>query len=234
MRTFPNRKPGKVVETAAVPAESKFMGLVHEIHLLDGSGSMARKIESAMAGINEDLYGSKAAAIKTGVKGTYTIFQFGSEFIANGVGNVIMHSIGDFEGYTSRFFNSGSTALYDSIIESIEIMRNKKFKEDKVLLKIMTDGQNNVNDSLRTTCANLIAEVQKNDNFTVTFVGTDSDVKYVTANLNIDKSNTLVHDNTERGVKMSYMKTASASVQYRSAVASGQSVSDNFYGKSKD
>jgi len=238
-RTFPGRT-GTVIETAEVPTAQKivenvFKGQVHEVHLIDGSGSMSTKFKNAVAGINKDLSESLKAAIATDIAGTFSIFQFGDAFSESYHGNVTLAPITRFAEYQPIFLCSGSTYLYGSIIHTINLILSKKAPEDKVLLKILTDGQDNASPrNYREAAAKLIKDVQANNSFTVTFVGTKDDVHYVTHNLNVDISNTLIHDNTDMGIEKAYMKTALSSVQYRSKLSKGINVSLSFYGKSTD
>lgn len=67
--------------------------------------------------------------------------------------------------------------------------------------------------------------------FTITFIGTKNDTAYIVRHLNIDFSNTLVHDNTGEGVKMSFQTQATATTQYRKSLEKGEDVSRGFYSK---
>lgn len=234
-RTLPN-KPEKVVESAGVPKEKEFKGAVHEVHLLDGSSSMnGIKFHNAVRGINGDIIGSRAAAMSTGINGTVSVYQFASGLdMRNRYCFDRISILQDFAYPDNQM--GGSTDLYNSITKVISVWLAAKKPEDKVLLKIFTDGDDTTNASLGRikSLALLIKDVQEKHGFTVTFVGTKEDVKKVSNRLNIDESNTLVHDNTGEGVAdaFMYMKTASAS--YRSNLSKGMDVSMNFYAKSTD
>lgn len=67
--------------------------------------------------------------------------------------------------------------------------------------------------------------------FTITFIGTKNDTQFVVNNLNINSSNTLVHDNTGEGVKMSFQTQATATAVYRKSLEQGEDVSVGFYSK---
>lgn len=229
-RTFPGKK---VVETASVPTTSK---IVHEVHLIDGSGSMAGgKFVNAVKGVNEDLAASSEASIQTGVGGTYSILQFSKtlSIVDGSNGNVLMHPISDVVHYAPVFMNS-STALYKSIRDVIHYYIMNKKKGEKVLLKIFTDGQDTDRGVTPATVAEMIKDAQDNHDFTITFVGTQQDVAYINKTLGIDASNSLVHDNTAEGITDAFNTTRSASIEYRKGVAEGMAVTMNFYGKSTD
>jgi hypothetical protein len=239
-RTFTD-KVSPTEETAKVPQakiDAVFTGTIHEVHILDGSGSMFShyqrpdKFTNGSIGITADLSTSKEQSGSLGLNTTYSICQFGSNYNTDIEGNVFMQPIASFNGYNPRGLRSGSTYLYGTIIDVITSLLALKKQNDKVLLKITTDGQDNASTGRRLQCAQLLRKVQDENNFTVTFVGTKNDVDLVTNNLNVDASNTLVYDNTSDGLRKALMKTESASVSYRSAVTRGEDVSMNFYSKS--
>lgn len=149
----------------------------------------------------------------------------------------------------------GGTPLYQTVGEVIEKLLELKQTDHKVILKIFTDGDENsssgkyarVNSyslgSFRPITSNpqvtdcpalksLIDAVQENNNFTVTFIGTQGDVGHAINNLGMMSTNTLVHDNTARGVKMSYNMMSLATTAYAGAAASGASgeqLKENFF-----
>ena len=65
--------------------------------------------------------------------------------------------------------------------------------------------------------------------WTVTFVGTEEDVAFVQANLSIADSNTLVHDNSARGVKLSFESYMDNQTNYTKNVSKGIDVTTGFF-----
>lgn len=251
---------------------------VHNVHILDASGSMqGAKYVNALAGINEEINSLKGDT--SGVNFTNTIVEFDS---GNGLHQIPLElqaktSLGADRGMyqqcrqTTHYFMTplaacsaitgrntwGGTPLYQTVGEIIEKLLAAKQPDDKVVLKIFTDGDENsstgkyariptnvyrrdegplqVTDcpALRT----LIDAVQSNSNFTITFIGTERDTSHVVKHLGMFASNTLVHDNTARGIKMSYNKLSSATRGYSKAVASGASLEElkgNFFKRVAD
>lgn len=216
---------------------------VHNVHILDSSGSMSGgKYNNAIEGINADIIQSQTVAATTpGLTSTMTIVEF------SGTGSAKEHMFMQPINTAGRFSSQNmehQTALYETMGQTIEKLLSRKQKEDKVLLKIFTDGEENDSrgkyapiggasrQKLSPTLANLIKSVQDNDNFTVTFVGTANDTKAMIRNLNVDASNTLIHDNTPESVKMSFNKSLSATTQYFALASRGEDVSKGFYSKS--
>lgn len=227
-----NPMKGKIVEGEKT--------IVHNIHILDRSGSMAYgKYENAVMGINEEL-----ALLKKDESVEYlqTIVEFDSEgHWGSESARIVwrttaapLKSYGVFVGLGA----SGGTPLYETIGIVIEKMRGIVKDGEKVLLKIFTDGDENSSKNgwgAREGGAHrlqlLIKEVEALG-FTVTFVGQDRDVKQMIKNVGLRTGNTISHDNTARGVKMSFTETAGATMTYSKKVAAGEDALDNFYSKS--
>ena len=145
-----------------------------------------------------------------------------------------MKRVEDVPTFNSRNMN-GMTALYQTIGTTIDTLLNNKQKEDKVVLKIFTDGEENASQGLyknHSTLKELITKVEKEDNFTVTFVGTEGDIKNIVQNININITNTLSHDNTADSVEHAFTTTCLSTGSYRKAVSEGEDVSKGFYSKS--
>ena len=222
-----------------VKAESLIMAqlpksaIVHDVHILDSSGSMAGgKYNNAIEGINADIMASqKQAEIFPEIKSTMTVVEFsGTKSMKY---HMQMIPIEKAQLLTGKLMN-GNTALYETIGATIEYLLLQKQPEDKVLMKIMTDGFENASRgkySIRHDLANLIAKVQKEDNFTITFVGTKKDVANMINSLNIDESNTLVHENTAASIERSYKKTVNARTSFMYSMSKGEDVLTGFYSK---
>lgn len=226
--------PTKTITTFTSPESVT----IHDVHVLDSSGSMdGGKYTSALEGINADIQASKEIAKSTkGLTSTMTIIEFDSRSKTHH----FMQSINDVGKFSSRNMG-GMTALYDTIGEAIERLLSKKKPQDKVLMKIFTDGGENDSKGKYAPdrqggpspkLAELMSRVQKDNNFTITFVGTQNDTTKMVSLLNIDASNTLVHNNTPQSVKMSFDKTVLARTAYVAKSMAGEDVSRGFYTKS--
>lgn len=224
-------KPKKVIGEKAV---------VHNVHILDRSGSMKYgKYENAVLGINEELSLLKRddsveylqTIVEFDTRGSWSAQQTRIEWRALAIP---LKGYGTFIGLGA----DGGTPLYETIAKVVEKMRTIAKSGEKVLLKIFTDGDENASGegwSIAEGGAKrlelLIKEVEA-IGFTVTFVGQEGDVKNMIKNVGLRSANTISHDNTARGVKMSFIKTAGATMTYAKKVAAGEDALDNFYAKS--
>lgn len=194
---------------------------IHNVFIMDDSGSMSGgKYNNGVAGIQLLVEGIKADNL---TDNTVSIVD-----LNRGVVHWMKHSKDvTYEGHR----NLGGTPLYKTIGKTIDNLLAVVAKEDKVLLNITTDGRDTDGFGDYPTLAQTIKKVQEKNNFTVTFVGTQGDVDFVQRNLNVDASNTLVHDNTADGMKMSFHVSNLARTAYSSAVSEGLEVSKGFYKK---
>jgi hypothetical protein len=207
---------------------------VHNVYILDASTSMAGpKFNNAVAGINAEVEKLKS---DKNVNYTQSIVDFSYN------NDIVTHfwkvPISEVQLFKSK--SRGSTALFQAAGNTIERLFQEDNGVDKVLIKIFTDGQENdskygkyanIGDSWRPKCPNLAKLIKdcEDKGFTITFVGTESDVKFVTDALNIDESNTLVHDNTAAGVAMSFARGADATIAYSQNLRAGKDVKKGFY-----
>lgn len=208
-------------------AESK--PTVHIVNLLDASSSMSGgKFDSALAGINAEIVELKT---KTDVNYIYTLVKFSCNTkIEKLYSGVPLSEVG-----TIVETAWGNTALNQALGETLVNLRNTN-KGERVLVSVFTDGQEN--DSRgefrsNSVLQNLIKECEK-IGFTITFIGTDRDVRNVVQNLSINITNTLVHDNTTRGIEKSLKTKLGSTVMYSSKVAAGASNEElltGFYSK---
>jgi len=219
-----NSKPKKEVVPQNKPT-------IHNVFLLDRSGSMAddNKYSVAVEGLNMELSELKK---DTNANYTQTIVEFDTP--GKDITHCLMtplNNVPTFKGNGPR----GMTALYDAIGNIIELLILSAPKDDKILLKIFTDGEENSSVSKYrhpSVLRELIKNAEKDHNFTVTFEGTKFDIDNIVRTVGISRSNTLSHDNTSAGIKMSVKSRIGATFTYSKAIIDGEDVTTNFYSKS--
>lgn len=198
---------------------------IHNVFILDASGSMiGGKFDNAIKGINDEiseLKNSKDAIF------TQTIVDFAEAYDIQQ--RFIMQPIKDVIDYNSS--TRGSTALNDAIVETLNLIKSKIKTGEKVLVKIFTDGGENASRKYsRENVKSLIKDCES-IGFTITFVGTEFDTNSAINNYGIHSSNTMVHDNTAMGMKMSMRGSTIATKSYAVKVAAGEEVLTGFFKK---
>lgn len=217
MRTQPNKT---IITNQSLPK-------IHNVDILDGSGSMSGpKYQSAMAGIALDLQTCKNENFAT-----YSFVEFNNDSPIS----ITTHCWLTSPNEVKLKFNGAKsgTPLYYTIGQTLEKLLQDIPKEDKVLVKIFTDGQNTLEYGKYSNPVELqplIATCEARG-FTITFIGTERDTQAIIRNVKINVSNTLVHDNTGEGVRSAFTVQAEATRGYSKRVAYGEDVTKGFYSK---
>ncbi len=217
-------KDKKVVAKKAIKTESKkpIKPTIHIIDIIDCSGSMVgAKIRNAIVGINNGIVELKK---DDSVDYTYTICDFSYHHDIQYA--YVRESLSKVNAVTFR--DRGQTALYDAIGTTLKDASKHIPKGEKVLVNIYTDGGENGSRSFNAPKISELIDSLRKD-YTVTFIGTDYDVKSVIRNLKIDESNTLVYDGTGEGLAETMTMKDIARSAYSSSVKEGKDVSVGFF-----
>lgn len=204
--------------------------VIHNVHILDASGSMAGgKYNSALEGINAEQEELKK---DEDTRYTQTVIEFssGNQGNAQLTEHCFMRPIRLCETVKGIGANGG-TPLYETVGVTLEKLLLGMEQGDKVLVKIFTDGEENSSKGIYKVGAKLkelIAECESKG-FTVTFVGTEGDVFNMVRNIGLAASNTYAHMNTPESIRVSYMAMADSTALYSQRVSRGQSVNKGFF-----
>jgi Mg-chelatase subunit ChlD len=210
---------------------------IFNVFILDASGSMGGKYPgsryaTALEGINELLVNIKRDT--DSVNHTMIV-----EFEERNIVTTLPLTQTPPEAYAGMG-TGGGTPLNEAVGETLEKIVEIRAKDfdvnDKILINVFTDGGENYSKG-KYADKRFLGEYIKAleaQGVTVTFMGTQTEVNYAINHLNLKSSNTLAHDNTSRGIKMSFDRTVKARQAYSKSVAMGQDVTESFYTKSVD
>lgn len=200
---------------------------IHIIHILDGSASMSgARFQAAKEGMHEELTAIKEEKDK--VNYTYSVVEFDySERIkiALDKGDPKKVTINDIE----LFAPSGMTALYDAIGKTLSDFKYKK--EDKVIVKIFTDGGENNSKNFSGSKVKELIQSKEKEGWVITFVGTPQDTKNIINNLGVNMSNTLTYDGSAEGLRSAYTVSNMSRQSYAKSVIKGDATNTNFFSK---
>lgn len=202
------------------------MKIIHNVHILDRSGSMAgSKYNAATQGIKTELKELKEQKV---VKYTHSIFEFSSS--SYGKVDLTQHCFLESKPKFEFKGASGNTPLYQAVGAVLEKLVRKIPKNDVVLVKIFTDGYHNCNWGITKEEMNeLISDLQENHNFTITFIGMEQDVEKAREDLGIFFANTQCYDGTSEGTAVSYRSMLTNTVNFASDVAKGKLKTKKFF-----
>lgn len=188
---------------------------IHIVNIVDVSGSMRTKIDKALEGINSEVNKLKQ---ENSVDYNYTLVSFSYHTnIKTVIDNQPISKVEEIKLKTD-----GYTALNQAVGETLTKLKEVT-KNERVLVSIFTDGEENDSRGIfrdNSTLSKLIEDC-KALGFTITFIGTKYDVDRVVRELKIDESNTLVHNNTSKGIADSFSMKFTATASYSEAVSRG-------------
>lgn len=219
-----NHLLGDITESVNIPKET-----IHNVFILDASGSMiGSKYNNAVIGINQLIKDIKQ---DTYTNNTISVVEFDS--IPSKNPNITKPSWMSNPNMIKGFNGGGaygSTPLYKTLGIILNELESEVKSSDKVLVNIFTDGDDTEGYGNFKNLPQTIERLNKT-NYTITFVGTQQDVNRSINTLNIDASNTLIHNNTAEAVIDSFLTTSVARTAYSVSVANGEDVLIGFYKK---
>jgi len=237
-------KPKKAVK-AKKPAVAKkqLTSTIHNVFILDRSGSMESVRDSTISGFNENAHKiRKLVSENPNQKHTITLVTFADI-------NLNVHwraSVDDlYDLNKDSYAPVGSTALCDAMGRTITRLAEElktEATEDSpvsVLLTVITDGEENASREYNAAkISQLIESLKGNSNlvWTVTYMGANQNVMEAAAKYNIPISNVAAYTSDNVGTKKAFNHLGDSrdiySRGFACRVASGQSLqasSANFF-----
>jgi len=195
---------------------------IHIVNIVDCSGSMGgSKIDAANEMVKSDI---NKVLNETDVYYTYTLRTFSTRV------DEYKNKLDRNPKYTLLTTHS-MTALYDAIGDTLEDLKSSIPTNEKVIVSIITDGEENSSVRYSAKDVSKLIEDLNSKNFTITFVGTNQDVEKAINKLKIDRSNTQSYDGTGVGLKKSMLVREKALATYSKSVVKGEDVKTGFYKK---
>ena len=196
---------------------------IYNIHILDKSGSMGGpKLDTAVEGIRDEVKELKKDSLNNSIK--IGIVSFGDR-----IENLKISDLNNVQIPNTSIL--GLTALNDAIGITLTSLLSVIKDNEKAIVKVFTDGGENASRQFNSYKVTELINEAESKGVTVAFVGTKEDVERAKTLYSLREGNTLIHDNTAEGVKMSYRAMNVATTSYSKSVASGQSVTTGFFSK---
>ena len=199
--------------------------IIHIVNLLDVSSSMnsSNKIGRALEGLNAEV---QKLSQDSNVDYIYSLTTF--SYATSIVKKIDRMPISKVKNISASA--SGYTALNDAIGQVLTELKNSSEKsKERVVVSIFTDGEENDSRKFSNLDISRLIEECQSLGIIVTFIGTEKDTKDVIKNFKIDASNTLVHNNTSKGVSDSFGTKLASVMMYSSKVTRGVKLLTGFY-----
>ena len=165
-----------------IPVGSK---RVHNLIILDESGSMQSIYQPALTGVNETLQTIREAQNE---HANQTHFVSLIAFDSGHYNQIYNHTAAEkaIDITQEQYRPGGCTPLYDAMGRSINELRPNVVKGDVVLVTVITDGYENASREYNGKAIKSLVEAMKKEDWVFTYIGANQDVEAVAESMSID------------------------------------------------
>ena len=186
---------------------------VHNLILLDESGSMTSIKNTIIQGFNELVQTVKGIALQYPEQEHLISF-----FTFNGLGIKTLHFCEPVEKLSEidekKYQPDAMTPLYDAMGFSFVKLRKEleSITDFNVLVTILTDGEENSSREYSGEAIKRLVEELSQQRWTFTYIGADHDVERVAAGIHID--NTLRFNKTKEGTRTMFLQDRKSRIRW--------------------
>ncbi|MDR1169323.1 MAG: VWA domain-containing protein [Prevotellaceae bacterium] len=201
---------------------------IYNLIILDESGSMSCIKQQAINGFNETIQTIRSAAKK------YPEQQHAITLVTfNGDGIKTVYDRAD-AGKTKElnsdlYAPNSNTPLYDAMGKALTELKKNVTADDKVLVTIITDGEENSSIEYRQPAIKALVDELKDKDWVFTYMGANQDVEKVAMSISI--TNMINWDTTTEGTSAMFARKNKARERWYKAVADKveDSLKNNFF-----
>lgn len=176
---------------------------VHNLILLDESGSMGYIYDAVLTGVNETLQTIRRALTDhPDQEHRVTLVTFDSYNYKRIYNSTLADQVADID--RSQYRPNARTPLYDAMGQSINELRPCVGKNDVVLVTVITDGYENASKEYTGVSIKHLVELLTEQGWVFTYIGANQDVDAVGDSLSID--NLLAFEATLLGASEMFSK----------------------------
>lgn len=158
---------------------------VHNLIILDESGSMSSIYRPALTGVNETLQTIRGAQDEHPDQEHYvTLVAFDSGHYNQIYAHVPAAKTTDIT--EEQYRPGGCTPLYDAMGRGLTELRPNVAKDDVALVTVITDGYENASREYNGKAIKAFVESLKGQGWVFTYIGANQDVETVAASMSID------------------------------------------------
>lgn len=207
----------------STPNTSDTKKRVHNLIILDESGSMMSIYRPALTGVNETLQTIRGAQDEHKDQEHFvTLVAFDTGHYNQIYYNTPAGKAVDIT--TEQYHPCGGTPLYDAMGRAINDLRPNVEKDDYVLVTIITDGYENASREYNGRVIKSLVEEMKTKGWVFTYIGANQDVEAVAASMSID--NHLAFDTDEESTDAMFAKENYSRKQFFGKLSHNFSKSD--------
>ena len=158
---------------------------IHNLIILDESGSMQSIYRPALTGVNETLQTIRNAQMDHEEQNhSVSLIAFDSGHYNRIYNNILAEKAVDIT--KDQYRPEGCTPLYDAMGRSINELRPHVNAGDVVLVTVITDGYENASREYNGRAIKSLVETLKKEGWVFTYIGANQDVEAVAASMSID------------------------------------------------
>lgn len=158
---------------------------VHNLIILDESGSMISIYDAALSGVNETLQTIRGAQKEHPNQQHFvSLITFDSSHYNSIYSNTPAEKAVDIT--KEQYHPDACTPLYDAMGRAINELRSHVEEEDVVLVTVITDGYENASREFNCKTIRSLVEALKQQGWVFTYIGANQDVEAVAKSLSID------------------------------------------------
>ncbi len=201
---------------------------VHNLIILDESGSMESIKEPIISGFNE---------LVQSIKGIEKQFPEQEHFITfvtfNTAGRKVIHFMDPVARLkkisVTTYKPSEMTPLFDAMGNSITSLRQAlgELTDYNVLVTVLTDGLENASKEYTGNAIQKLVEDMKMAGWTFTYIGTDHDVETIATSISI--TNVMYFKKDSAGVSELFRKERNARAMYSQKIRNKENTENDFY-----
>lgn len=185
----------------------------HIAVVLDKSGSMSNVVDETISGFNDYLASLQKDEKHQDMLMTLTLFDTAllTPIVAEPVDKVLSLD-------KTRYVPSGFTALNDAIVSTVKSMTPKVAKDDRAIVVIITDGQENSSkDATKKEVLELISRKEGEGNWTFTYLSAAPSAFADAQAFGICNGNVAAYANTSTGTQAAFKGLSVATMCYTSS-----------------
>lgn len=192
------------------------MQTIHNLIILDESGSMESILNQAVSGVNETLQSIRAAAKDhSEMEQRVTFVAFNSRQTRTILDDADVAKADNIKAEDYR--PDCCTPLYDAMGLSICALKNKILQGDAVLVTIITDGLENASREFDQKSIKLLVDELSSNGWVFTYMGANQDVKEVATSISIH--NHISWEADENGTQEMFQRDSKSRRRFFSRIA---------------
>lgn len=206
----------------------KLQETVHNLIILDESGSMHSIKEQIISGFNEVVQTVKGVAKEYPEQKHYITFtSFNSLKITTHLDAKPVTELKELNG--DEYRPNATTPLFDAMGNVISNLREKLKNDPKanVLVTILTDGRENASEEYDSLAIKSLVEEMEEKNWTFTYIGTNHDVEGFANSISI--KNTMSFGKSQEGLRRMFEREKMSRILFSKRIRQQKIKKDNFY-----